>query len=129
MEVTTARPANEAAQLSAASLQNVRFQERRLREAQSDVRNEAVYFSPVIRIDKDTQTAILQYRDSSTGKVEREYPAPPKQGAYQDIGTAYIKAAADEKEANAKVEAKASVFVESDDKAGDQSVHNLDQNA
>ena len=85
MEVTATRPVNEAAQLVAASLQNVRFKERRLREAQSDVRNEAVYFSPVIRIDRETSTAIIQYRDRATGEVEREYPAPPKEGAYKPI--------------------------------------------
>jgi len=85
MEVTAARPTNEAIQLQAASLQTVRFKERRLRDAQSDVRNDAVYFSPVIRIDQETQTAILQYRNSETGQVEREYPAPPKKGAYQDV--------------------------------------------
>lgn len=82
MEVTNVRPTNEAAQIAAASLQSSRFQERRLREAHSDVRNQAVYFSPVIRIDQKTSTAIMQYRDSETGKVEREYPAPPKEGAY-----------------------------------------------
>lgn len=85
MEVTSTRPNTEAAQLVAASLQNVRFKERRLREAQSDVRNEVVYFSPVIRIDRETQSAIIQYRDGSTGEVQREYPTPPKKGAYKDI--------------------------------------------
>ncbi len=83
MEVTASRPTNEAAQIIAASLQSVRFKERRLREAQSDVRNEAVYFSPVIRIDRETSTAIMQYRDGSTGEVQREYQPLPKDGPYQ----------------------------------------------
>lgn len=82
MEVTTSRPNTEAAQIIAASLQNVRFKERRLRDAQSDVRNEVVYYSPVIRIDRETSTAIIQYRDGATGEVQREYPNPPKKGAY-----------------------------------------------
>ena len=85
MEVTAARPSTEAAQLIAASLQNVRFKERRLREAQSDVRSDVVYFSPVIRIDSETQSAIIQYRDGLTGEVQREYPPGEKYGAYRDV--------------------------------------------
>lgn len=88
MEVTQARPSTEAATLVAASLQNVRFKERRLRDAQSDVRNQAVFFSPVIRIDHDTQTAVMQFRDGATGEVKREYPNPVKFDIYRHAAEA-----------------------------------------
>lgn len=74
MEITPGKPATELASLMSASLQNARFKERKLREAESDVHSDVVYYSPVVRIDKDTQTAVLQYRNSETGEVSREYP-------------------------------------------------------
>ena len=40
------------------------------------------YFSPVMRIDVDTQKAVLQYRDSETGDVERQYPSKERLKAY-----------------------------------------------
>lgn len=79
-----ARPAtNETASIAASSVQSTQFKERRLREAQSDVRNEAVYFSPVIRIDKDTQAMVIQYRDDQTGEVKNQYPNKGNVKAYQ----------------------------------------------
>jgi hypothetical protein len=83
MEVTSVKPGSELASLTASALQNTRFKERKLREASSDVQNDVVYFSPVIRIDKDTNVAILQYRDSTTGKVENEYPSKRQIESYQ----------------------------------------------
>ncbi|MDB5477866.1 MAG: hypothetical protein JWM96_361 [Alphaproteobacteria bacterium] len=75
MELNSARPALEPANTAAATAMSAtKFKERRVREAQSDVKNEAVYFSPVIRIDKDTQAAVIQYRDSQTGEVKNQYP-------------------------------------------------------
>jgi hypothetical protein len=83
MEVNTSRPGTEAASLTASALQNVRFKERRLREAESDVRNDAVYFSPVVRIDSETNTAILQYRNSETGEVLNQYPNKRQLDSYE----------------------------------------------
>ena len=84
MEINNARPATaELASLTAASVQNDRFKERKSIEAQSDVKSDAVYFSPVIRIDKDTQAAVIQYRDEETGEVQNEYPQPDKVQAYE----------------------------------------------
>jgi uncharacterized FlaG/YvyC family protein len=40
------------------------------------------YFSPVIRIDAETNRAVLQFRDPETGKVLRQYP-PSTAGAYK----------------------------------------------
>ncbi len=78
------RPAAiDIASISAAEAQAQRFKERKLREAQSDVRNDAVYFSPVIRINPETQAAVIQYRDEETGEVESEYPHKVKADAYQ----------------------------------------------
>lgn len=85
MEINSARPATvEVASLSASDAQATRFKERKQREAQSDVRNEAVYFSPVVRIDRETQSAVIQYRDQETGEVLNQYPNKGKaSGAYQ----------------------------------------------
>jgi hypothetical protein len=84
MEINSTRPATiEIASVSAAEAQATRFKERKLREAQSDVRNDAVYFSPVIRINPETQAAVIQYRDEETGEVESEYPHKVKADAYQ----------------------------------------------
>lgn len=74
MEITPTRPATELASLTASALQTTRFKERRAREAESDVRNQVVYFSPVIKINPETQTAVIQFRDGETGEVKNEYP-------------------------------------------------------
>lgn len=85
MEVTTARPANEATTLAAASVQSSeRFNERRVKENDSQVdANKVIFFSPVVKIDKDTQSAVLQYRDSSTGEVKNEYPSEKQLKSYE----------------------------------------------
>ena len=33
------------------------------------------FFSPVIKIDRENQTAILQFRDTETGEITKEYPS------------------------------------------------------
>jgi len=84
MEINNTRPATaELASLTAASVQNDRFKDRKAIEAQSDVRSDAVYFSPVIKIDKDTQAAVIQYRDEETGEVQNEYPQREKVQRYE----------------------------------------------
>jgi hypothetical protein len=44
----------------------------------------SIYLSPVVRIDNETQTAVLQYRDPSTGKVLRQFPAKTGSDAYAE---------------------------------------------
>ena len=41
----------------------------------SVVKSDETFFSPVIKIDRENQTAILQFRDSETGEVTKEYPS------------------------------------------------------
>ena len=62
--------------------------------AQTDPRRDSIerdlakysYFSPVTRIDVETHTAVLQYRDSATGDVERQYPSKERLKAYGGSG-------------------------------------------
>jgi hypothetical protein len=84
MDINTTRPGPELSSLTASALQNTRFKERRLREAESLVRNDAVYFSPVLRIDTNSQTVILEYRDNSTGEVQIQYPSEKQVKSYVD---------------------------------------------
>lgn len=95
MEVTPTRPNPELNHLVASALQGSRFKERRQREAESDVHNQVVYFSPVIRIDPETQNVVIQYRDSETGDIKNEYPN------VSEKMTAYLQASSttDQKEA------------------------------
>jgi hypothetical protein len=44
----------------------------------------SIYLSPVVRIDNETQTAVLQYRDPNTGKVLRQFPAKAGSDAYAE---------------------------------------------
>lgn len=83
METNISRGSVETASLASSIVQSDRYKERDIRKADSVVRNEVVYFSPVIRIDPGTSTTILQYRDSSTGKVENEYPTPQQIESYK----------------------------------------------
>lgn len=83
MEVTPTRPTPELNHLIASALQGARFKERRQREADSDIRNDVVFFSPVIRIDAETQNVVIQYRDTQTGEVTDQFPNPEKATAYQ----------------------------------------------
>lgn len=83
MEINNARPATaELASLTAAAVQTDRFKERKKIEAYSDVKSDAVYFSPVIRIDHETQAAVIQYRDRETGEVKNEYPQQHDKGVH-----------------------------------------------
>lgn len=68
------------------------------------------YFSPVTRIDVDTQKAVLQYRDADTGNVERQYPSKERLRAYSAGGSAM---AADQPAETARDEAKPSATRES----------------
>lgn len=108
MESTITRGSAETAVLAGSVVQSNRFKERDAREADSIVRNEAVFFSPVIRIDTDTNTAIIQYRDSQTGQVKNEFPTPKQIDSYRQSSEVGQKAAPVE----AKVEAKPEVKVE-----------------
>jgi len=85
MEVNSARPAaTEVVSTTAAAAEQAgRFNERKSREAQSDVKNDAVFFSPVVKIDKETHSTVIQYRDSNTGEVTRQYPDKAIIGAYE----------------------------------------------
>ena len=82
MEVIPGRPATELASLVSAALQNTRFKDRRAREAESDIRSDVIYYSPVVRIDADTQTAVLQYRNQETGEIQNEFPSKPATDRY-----------------------------------------------
>jgi hypothetical protein len=59
----------------------------KLAEAQTATKQSVVYFSPVIKIDRSTSTAIFQYRDRSTGEVTREFPTSSEIKAYESKGT------------------------------------------
>jgi hypothetical protein len=83
MDITIARPTNEGVQLTASALQETRFKERKQREAQSVARNDAIFFSPVIKVDTETNTAIIQYRDVQTGEVQNQYPSPKQIDSYK----------------------------------------------
>lgn len=52
-------------------------------EAQSVAKTEETFFSPVVKIDAQTQAAILVFRDTKTGEVTQEYPNKAKVGAYE----------------------------------------------
>ena len=41
------------------------------------------YFSPVTRIDVETQTAVLHYRNPETGQTIKQYPSEKQVQAYQ----------------------------------------------
>lgn len=56
--------------------------EQKLAEAQAANKQSVVYFSPVIRIDRSTNTAIFQYRDRESGEVTREFPSKAEIDAY-----------------------------------------------
>lgn len=103
----------ETANLANSIVQSNRFKERDARKADSVVRSDAVYFSPVIRIDPDTQTAIIQYRDSSTGQITNEYPTPRQMDSYKHSAeTTPPPQAAPAPKAEPKVEKKAEKPIE-----------------
>jgi hypothetical protein len=41
------------------------------------------YYSPVLRLDSETQRTVIQYRDVSTGKVQIQYPSERQLEAYR----------------------------------------------
>lgn len=84
MEVNKIPSAGESAVIAASVQQKERFENKQLKAADSAVRSkDVVFFSPVIRIDTKTSTAILEYRDSETGEVERQIPTREQVESYQ----------------------------------------------
>jgi hypothetical protein len=41
------------------------------------------YYSPVLRLDSETQRTVIQYRDVATGKVQIQYPSERQLEAYR----------------------------------------------
>lgn len=41
------------------------------------------YYSPVLRLDSETQRTVIQYRDIATGKVQVQYPSERQLEAYR----------------------------------------------
>jgi hypothetical protein len=59
------------------------------------------YYSPVVRIDSETQRTVLQFRDGSDGKVIVQYPSEKQMEAYRS--KANTERAKDQEKAEAKV--------------------------
>jgi hypothetical protein len=57
----------------------------------------SIYWSPVVRIDNETQTAVFEYLDPKTGAVLRSYP-------HQVGSQAYAKAQDDRRSKEAKAQ-------------------------
>lgn len=71
-------PASQIAQAT----QTDQVKQTKMAEAQSAGKLSFVYFSPVIKIDRATSTAIFQYRDRESGEVTREFPTGKEIAAY-----------------------------------------------
>lgn len=41
------------------------------------------YYSPILRLDSETQRTVIQYRDVTTGKVQIQYPSERQLEAYR----------------------------------------------
>lgn len=52
-------------------------------EIPSPAPNVAAYLSPNIRLDLQTRLAIVEFRDSQSGRVEQQYPSPRAVREYQ----------------------------------------------
>jgi hypothetical protein len=52
-------------------------------QAQSVTKKDETFFSPVVKIDTQTHAAILVFRDTKTGEVEREFPNKQQVAAYE----------------------------------------------
>lgn len=52
-------------------------------EIPSPAPNVAAYLSPYIRFDLQTRLAIVEFRDSQSGRVEQQYPSPRAVREYQ----------------------------------------------
>jgi hypothetical protein len=59
------------------------------------------YYSPVVRIDSETQRTVLQFRDGSDGKVLVQYPSEKQLEAYRSKATA--ERAKEQEEAEARI--------------------------
>jgi hypothetical protein len=59
------------------------------------------YYSPVVRIDSETQRTVLQFRDGSDGKVIVQYPSEKQLEAYRS--KANTERAKDQEKAEARI--------------------------
>jgi hypothetical protein len=59
------------------------------------------YYSPVVRIDSETQRTVLQFRDGSDGKVLVQYPSEKQLEAYRSRATA--ERAKEQEQAEARI--------------------------
>jgi hypothetical protein len=59
------------------------------------------YYSPVVRLDSETQRTVLQFRDGSDGKVLVQYPSERQLEAYRSQANA--ERAKDQEKANALI--------------------------
>jgi hypothetical protein len=59
------------------------------------------YYSPVVRLDSETQRTVLQYRDGSDGKVLVQYPSEKQLEAYRSRATA--ERAKEQEQADARI--------------------------
>jgi hypothetical protein len=101
----TSRPDNAAVQALEARATTV--QADTTRDPMERELAKATYFSPVMKIDVDTQKAVLQYRDSETGDVERQYPSKERLKAYGGSGPGVGALVAEEAETEADAEEEA----------------------
>lgn len=89
IEAVTSAVSN--AQLSRGLLEQIdsaRIPATELQTSPSDARGDllrAPYISPVVFVDLDYDTAVLQIRDSDTGDVVRQFPTEPSLRARQSI--------------------------------------------
>src|SRR4051812_46183704 len=59
------------------------------------------YYSPVVRIDSETQRTVLQFRDGSDGKVLVQYPSEKQLEAYRSRAT--TERAKEQEQAEARI--------------------------
>lgn len=98
-------PASQIAQAT----QTDQVKQAKIAETQS-AKLSFVYFSPVIKIDRATSTAIFQYRDGESGEVTREIPTGKEIKAYS-------------KDAVKPVERDEAEVAETDDGAAEEEQH------
>lgn len=97
--ITEVRPAAEAPVAVAEPLQS---RQAGNQETSNDVGPrfvEASYLSPVVRLDTDTQTALLVFRDSGTGETLFQYPSERTLQQYKDIADQAARDAASKEQA------------------------------
>jgi hypothetical protein len=86
--------------LQGSSTQRVDTEQPVLRSAQQDADPRTTvsqdseasrFYSPVVRLDPETQRTVLQYRDANSGKVVMQYPSEKQLEAYRNRAAAEIK--------------------------------------